>query len=330
MAQLVLAIRIIRVQNSGMFKNLLITGLAAIVLPASAAEWMTDLDAAKNKAAAEQKAVLVDFTGSDWCGYCIRLKKNVFDTPAFESYAADKFVLVEVDVPNDQSRVGGPENLARNRALCEKYNIQGFPTIMVMSADGYILGGFVGGQTSLQSTKIPLEAALANADKLKAAQSLQGVERAKALLAIYDSLPAELQESAGFMIEEIAALDPQNETGIQNKMQEQTIMEKTKRAVMACGRDVEKALAIVNETLPQVSGDNKATLMQVKGALLQNKANSMMKTAKTIEDMEAIKAVLLECADCIPEEYRAQYKAMIEKDFADPAALLKKIQAKRK
>ncbi|MBR4310384.1 MAG: thioredoxin family protein, partial [Akkermansia sp.] len=165
-----------------MFKNLLIAGLAAIVVPAFAAEWMTDLNAAKTKAAAENKAVLVDFTGSDWCRYCILLKKNVFDTPEFETYAADKFVLVEIDVPNDVSRVGGAENAAKNQALCQEYQISGFPTIMVMNAEGNVLGGFVGGQPDVQSAVKPLNAALTNGSKLAEAEKLQGTEKAKALL----------------------------------------------------------------------------------------------------------------------------------------------------
>ena len=85
-----------------MFKKpLCVAMLLAVLAPAWAAEWMTDLEAAKAKAAAENKAVLVDFTGSDWCGWCIRLRKQVLDTPAFEAYARDKFVLMEVDVPQN-------------------------------------------------------------------------------------------------------------------------------------------------------------------------------------------------------------------------------------
>ncbi|HIX20459.1 MAG TPA: thioredoxin family protein, partial [Candidatus Akkermansia intestinigallinarum] len=60
-------------QNEAMHKMLFsMMSLAAIVAPAFAAEWLTDLEAAKKQAAAENKAILVDFTGSDWCGYCIR------------------------------------------------------------------------------------------------------------------------------------------------------------------------------------------------------------------------------------------------------------------
>ena len=99
--------------------------------PAWAAEWMTDLEAAKAKAAAENKAVLVDFIGSDWCGWCIRLRKQVLDTPAFEQYAKDKFVFMEVDVPRNPKF--DKELRARNEKLCDQYGVDGFPTILVLT-----------------------------------------------------------------------------------------------------------------------------------------------------------------------------------------------------
>ncbi len=101
----------------GMPKYLCLAVAAALLAPAFAAEWMTDFDAAKARAAAEGKPLLVDFTGSDWCSWCIRLKKEVFDKPAFAEYARDKFVLVEVDVPDNPKF--DREQLERNRALCE-------------------------------------------------------------------------------------------------------------------------------------------------------------------------------------------------------------------
>lgn len=314
--------------NAGMFKNLLIAGLAAIVMPAFAAEWMTDLEAAKTKAAAENKAVLVDFTGSDWCGYCIRLKKNVFDTPEFETYAADKFVLVEIDVPNDVSRVGGAENAAKNRALCEQYQVSGFPTIMVLSADGKVLGGFVGGQSNLQSTMVPLDAALANGNKLAEAQKLQGVEKARALMAVYSNIPSDMQPLAAPMIEEIAALDPANETGAQNILKEGAVMKETLQALMACGRNADAALAVINNALPKVSGANKDALLQAKFDILSSKIAQAERAAKTEEDLLALRPLLLEMVNCVPEQYRPTVMKNVEKYLADPTATLKALKAR--
>lgn len=320
-----------RPHNAGMFKNLLIAGLAAIVMPAFAAEWMTDLEAAKTKAAAENKAVLVDFTGSDWCGYCIRLKKNVFDTPEFETYAADKFVLVEIDVPNDVSRVGGAENAAKNHALCEQYQVSGFPTIMVLNADGKILGGFVGGQPDFKSTTLPLDAALANGRTLAEAEKLQGAEKAKALLTVYNSIPSAMQALAAPMIDEISALDPNNETGAQNILKETAVMNETKQALMVC-KTPDAALAIVNNALPKVvSRANKDTLLQVKFEILSAKITQAERAAKTEEDILALKPLLLELVNCMPEQYRAATMKNIENYLANPAATLKALKSgKRK
>ena len=78
----------------------ILTAILAINSPAFAANpWHTGLPIALDKARAENKAVFVNFTGSDWCGYCIQLKREILVTPAFESFASNNLVLVEVDFP---------------------------------------------------------------------------------------------------------------------------------------------------------------------------------------------------------------------------------------
>lgn len=312
-----------------MFKNLLMAGLAAIVVPAFAAEWMTDLNAARTKAAAENKAVLVDFTGSDWCGYCIRLKKDVFDTPEFEAYAADKFVLVEIDVPRDVNRVGGPENYAKNQTLCQQYKVGGFPTIMVLSADNKVLGGFVGGQESLETTRVPLDAALANGNKITAAANLQGVEKAKVLMEVYKSLPGDLQAAAADMQKEIAELDPENATGIQDLVAETKLLQELEVELQKAGRDADKALALIDAALPKVTGANRTSLVQAKLMIMTHKINAACDKAETVEDIAAIKALMLDMLENAPVDNMETAKEQIEKQFADPAAVLKQIKAAR-
>ena len=75
----------------------------------SAAEWLTDLPKALDKAKAENKMVLMDFTGSDWCPPCKALHKTVLTSPEFEAYAQTNLVLVEVDFPNRQAADRGVE-----------------------------------------------------------------------------------------------------------------------------------------------------------------------------------------------------------------------------
>ncbi|MGJ8653707.1 MAG: thioredoxin family protein [Opitutaceae bacterium] len=100
--------------------------------------WMTDFEAAKVKAKAEGKPLLLDFTGSDWCGWCIKLNKEVFSKDAFKEYASAELVLVELDFPRDASKL--PEGVAeQNEALAKKYNVKGFPTILVLSPEGELV-----------------------------------------------------------------------------------------------------------------------------------------------------------------------------------------------
>jgi len=113
----------------------LIALLLAPVAALASEGWLTDLDAAKKQAAAEHKDILIDFTGSDWCGWCIKLKKEVFDQPEFAE-ASKKFVLVELDFPNKKPQ--SSEVKAKNRAAQQKYGITGFPTILLMDAQGEV------------------------------------------------------------------------------------------------------------------------------------------------------------------------------------------------
>jgi protein disulfide-isomerase len=108
--------------------------------------WGNDYQGALATAAKEHKNVLLDFTGSDWCPWCIRLKKDVFDQPAFQDYAAKNLVLVEVDFPQGKSLPTAVK--AQNDQLQEKYAVQGFPTLVLLSPEGKILNqqsGYISG-----------------------------------------------------------------------------------------------------------------------------------------------------------------------------------------
>lgn len=110
----------------------LATGVAAADLV-----WLTDLDKAQAQAKAEGKLVFINFTGSDWCGWCIKLKKEVFDTREFADYAKTNLVLVEVDFPNRKPQ--SAELKKANAALQKKFRVRGFPTLIVLDANGRTL-----------------------------------------------------------------------------------------------------------------------------------------------------------------------------------------------
>lgn len=99
--------------------------------------WMTDFEAAKAKAKAENKPLLLDFTGSDWCGWCIKLDKEVFSKDAFKEYASAELVLVELDFPRGKEQPA--ELKAQNEKLAKQYGVRGFPTIVVLSPEGELI-----------------------------------------------------------------------------------------------------------------------------------------------------------------------------------------------
>ena len=102
------------------------------------AGWTDDFEAAKKQAAAENKLLLVDFSGSDWCGWCKKLDREVFAKPEFLEGAKKDFVLVMVDSPSDKSLLS-EKAAAQNPKLVEKYDVHGFPTVLIMDADGTVL-----------------------------------------------------------------------------------------------------------------------------------------------------------------------------------------------
>lgn len=106
-------------------------------LPAQTA-WVENLPKAQAQARAENKALLLNFTGSDWCGWCIRLKKEVFTQTNFLAYAEKNLVLVELDFPQRKAQSATVKKA--NRALSDKYKIEGYPTLVVLDGEGRELG----------------------------------------------------------------------------------------------------------------------------------------------------------------------------------------------
>lgn len=103
-----------------------------------ASPWLTSWEAAVKESEQTGKPILMDFTGSDWCGWCMKLKAEVFETPEFQQWAAQNVVLLEVDFPRGTAL---PEEQARqNDELASKYGIQGFPTIVFADHTGKELG----------------------------------------------------------------------------------------------------------------------------------------------------------------------------------------------
>src|SRR3954464_14231631 len=120
----------------------LLTGLALLQVRAEDLKWVTELPKAQEQARAEKKLVLLDFTGSDWCGWCIKLKKEVFDQKEFIEFAKENLVLVEIDFP----RKSIPYELKQaNQKLAAQFDIKGYPTLYFVDKNGTRLdrGGYI-------------------------------------------------------------------------------------------------------------------------------------------------------------------------------------------
>jgi thiol:disulfide interchange protein len=118
-----------------------VAALSASAFATTLEGWSTDLDQALAAAKKEKKAVLVEFTGSDWCPPCIAMRKNVFSKKEFVSAASQKYILVELDFPK-----GTPDVAEKNKPQAEKYKIEGFPTVVLLNADGKEFSRFYASQ----------------------------------------------------------------------------------------------------------------------------------------------------------------------------------------
>ncbi len=97
--------------------------------------WINDFEAAKKQAAKEKKDILIDFTGSDWCGWCIKLRDEVFSKEHFKKEAPKKFILLEIDFPKDKSKLT-EEIIKQNDLMAKEFKIRGYPTIVLTNAKG--------------------------------------------------------------------------------------------------------------------------------------------------------------------------------------------------
>jgi thioredoxin-related protein len=122
-------------------KLMLLLTLGWAVLPSRGdqlPQWFTDVGTALEQARRANKSVLLDFTGSDWCGWCMKLKSEVFDQPEFAGFAQANLVLVEVDFPHHK-HLDQAQKEANDR-LAETYHITGFPTIILLDSAGRPVG----------------------------------------------------------------------------------------------------------------------------------------------------------------------------------------------
>ena len=263
-----------------------------------------DFAAALAKAKAENKFIIVDFTGSDWCGWCIRLDKEVFDTPFFIEKAPAKYVLLKLDFPRKKEQ--SAEIKEANKALSKKYGIEGFPTILILDAKGekvaqtgYAPGGpekYLKQLDSLSELKA----------KLAAADALTGLEQAKAYAAILEDIPEDdLYENHGARIKAIVKADADGAAGLkakfwikQGKLELSESLQKAGKAqdgqaIVAAintfienykptGEDLQEAIMIRSSIKFQALGDKDGAMEDLRAIIAIDKDSQGGKMAENI------------------------------------------------
>ena len=124
-----------------MKKLLTLTLMMGLSINLFAQEWNFSFDKAKETAFKDSKNIVLVFSGSDWCAPCIKLEKNIWESPEFQKAAESNWVLLKADFPRKKANRLSKEQTVENELLAEKYNPNGFfPLVVVLDASGKVLG----------------------------------------------------------------------------------------------------------------------------------------------------------------------------------------------
>lgn len=306
----------LKIFSRNTFTKVLLT-LMSVPALAGGEGWTEDYEAAKTQAAEEGKTLLMDFTGSDWCGWCIKLDKEVFSKDAFKAYAEDNLVLVMLDYPRNNNQTG--EVKAQNAALKDEFGIRGFPTIYLTDAAGlpYAKTGYVaGGPEKYIKHLEELKQKLVERDQhLDAAAAAEGIEKAKHLDKAMQALGMEMALSHyGETVKQIMDLDAENEAGLKKQYQSLYLAQQHRAAISEIMRGAQLDPAGAATKLDKLLED-EAVSDEVRQEALFNKAQ--IQSAIKV-DKSAVKATLTAAVEADPESrLGAHIKAILAKHFAD-------------
>ena len=297
---------------------ILVAALSLLSAPSFAAGegWTEDYEAAKAQAAEQGKDMLLDFTGSDWCGWCIKLVNEVFSKDAFKAYADKNLVLVELDFPRNKQKLS-EEVKAQNEKLKEAFSIRGYPSIYLTDSKGlpYAKTGYQpGGPEAYIPHLEELRQHKVERDKnLAAAKSVEGLEKAKLLHAAMQAVGDDLaMQHYGTIVDQIKTLDADNKAGLKKHyqlvelaIQQQSEMLEIRKGVRA---DPQAAIAKI-DALIEVEGTKPSTRQQA----LWFKSQIQMGMLK---DKDAAKLTLIKAIEADPESKMAEgLQKVLEKNF---------------
>ena len=295
-------------------------GTAAILsLPtAQAADgWLVDFEKAKAQAAKEEKSILMEFTGSDWCPPCKALAKNVLTQDVFKTEMPKNFVLLKLDSPRDKSKQT-PEEIEQYKVLSAKYGIQGVPTIFLADAKGrpyYQTVGYSGDPADKYVANLKEQlGTLAKRDAAFAkAEKATGTEKAKLLAEGLSLVDDEMAlKTYSEVVAEIIELDADNKAGLKTKfdgLKNSVEFKSELEATMSSNRGKpEDILAAIDKLI----AEKKPT-----GAALQEAV--FMKSSILFQtDKAKAKEMLLEAKELAPQsETGKRIDDILERFFKD-------------
>ena len=295
-------------------------GTAAILsLPAAQAAdgWLVDFEKAKAQAAKEEKSILMEFTGSDWCPPCKALAKNVLTQDVFKTEMPKNFVLLKLDSPRDKSKQT-PEEIEQYKVLSAKYGIQGVPTIFLADAKGrpyYQTVGYSGDPADKYVANLKEQlGTLAKRDAAFAkAEKATGTEKAKLLAEGLSLVDDEMAlKTYSEVVAEIIELDADNKAGLKTKfdgLKNSVEFKSELEATMSSNRGKpEDILAAIDKLI----AEKKPT-----GAALQEAV--FMKSSILFQtDKAKAKEMLLEAKELAPQsETGKRIDDILERFFKD-------------
>jgi serine/threonine-protein kinase len=183
--------------------------------------WNPDFDDAKTHASQEKKDLFVYFTGSDWCGWCLLVRRDVFGKDAFIDYVPKHFRLVELDFPHYKAR---PKNFPANQELMQRWGLNSFPSLILADAQGRPYANLRDGKVQSDNaaeyvTRMEeLRKVRVSRDELLAqAFTREGLEKAKCLDQALELLPPDFRGEYPEIVKQICELDAQDQAGLRSK-----------------------------------------------------------------------------------------------------------------
>ena len=276
-----------------------------------------DFEKAKAQAAKEEKSILMEFTGSDWCPPCKALAKNVLTQDVFKTEMPTNFVLLKLDSPRDKSKQT-PEEIEQYKVLSAKYGIQGVPTIFLADAKGrpyYQTVGYSGDPADKYVANLKEQlGTLAKRDAAFAkAEKATGTEKAKLLAEGLSLVDDEMAlKTYSEVVAEIIELDADNKAGLKTKfdgLKNSVEFKSELEATMSSNRGKpEDILAAIDKLI----AEKKPT-----GAALQEAV--FMKSSILFQtDKAKAKEMLLEAKELAPQsETGKRIDGILERFFKD-------------